>query len=191
MPYSIDQDLEIMQKIEEISKEPVNESQYTAVRNCCKPIVESMAVFDDVKVDFNKWMSSDKKVNKAKTAKTGNAKPVTNNDTVDEKKTDGQVTEVTNVEEKKKDGQVTEVKQESDSDKAKPAPEVKNFDSKAKGAAESNRSDADKQKHIEEGSLSIAERKKKMKAFVESLVVDEASRKAADLVNHEIDKIFG
>ena len=66
MGYSIDQDLEIMKEIERISQEPVNESQYTAVRHGGKPIVESMAVFDDVKVDFNKWTSDNKKVNKAK-----------------------------------------------------------------------------------------------------------------------------
>ena len=71
MGYSIDQDLEIMKEIERISQEPVNESQYTAVRHGGKPIVESMAVFDDVKVDFNKWTSDNKKVNKAKTVNTG------------------------------------------------------------------------------------------------------------------------
>ena len=86
MGYSIDQDLEIMKEIERISQEPVNESQYTAVRHGGKPIVESMAVFDDVKVDFNKWTSDNKKVNKAKTVNTGSAKPITKNDTVEEKK---------------------------------------------------------------------------------------------------------
>ena len=148
MGYSIDQDLEIMKEIERISQEPVNESQYSAVRHGGKPIVESMAVFDDVKVDFNKWTSDNKKVNKAKTVNTGSAKPITKNDTVEEKKKDGQVTEVTNVEMTKKKDQVVEAKQESDGDKAKPAPEVKNFDSKAKSAAESNRSGAEKEKHF-------------------------------------------
>lgn len=186
MGYSIDQDLEIMKEIERISQEPVNESQYTAVRHGGKPIVESMAVFDDVKVDFNKWTSDNKKVNKAKTVNTGSAKPITKNDTVEEKKKDGQVTEVTNVEMAKKKDQVVEAKQESDGDKAKPAPEVKNFDSKAKSAAESNRSGAEKEKHFAE----VAKKQKKFKAFIESLVVDEASRQAADTVLAEAEKVF-
>jgi hypothetical protein len=186
MAYSIDQDLEIMKEIERISQEPVNESQYTAVRHGVKPIVESMAVFDDVKVDFNKWTSDNKKVNKAKTVDTGSATPVTKNDTVVEKKEDGKVTEVTNVEEKKDDGKVTEVKQESDGDKAKPAPEVKNFDSKANAAAETNRAEADKKKKFAE----VAKKQEKFKAFIESLVVDEASRKAADTVLAKADKVF-
>ncbi len=186
MGYSIDQDLEIMKEIERISQEPVNESQYTAVRHGGKPIVESMAVFDDVKVDFNKWTSDNKKVNKAKTVNTGSAKPITKNDTVEEKKKDGQVTEVTNVEMTKKKDQVVEAKQESDGDKAKPAPEVKNFDSKAKSAAESNRSGAEKEKHFAE----VAKKQKKFKAFIESLVVDEASRQAADTVLAEAEKVF-
>lgn len=203
MAYSIDQDEAILKEIDRISQEPINETQYTAVRQGYTPIVESMAVFDDVKVDFNKWNGSNQKplteakkaggviadsekVGKAKTAKTGSAKPITKNDTVEEKKKDGKVTEVTNVEEKKKDGKVTEVKQESDGDKAKPAPEVKNFDSKAKSAAESNRSGADKKKHFEE----VSKKQKKFKAFIESLVVDEASRKAADTVLAEADKVF-
>ena len=186
MAYSIDQDLEIIKEIERISQEPVNESQYTAVRHGVKPIVESMAVFDDVKVDFNKWTSDNKKVNKAKTVDTGSATPVTKNDTVVEKKEDGKVTEVTNVEEKKDDGKVTEVKQESDGDKAKPAPEVKNFDSKAKAAAESNRAGADKEKHFAE----VSKKQAKFKAFIESLVVDEDSRKAADTVLASADKVF-
>ena len=202
--YSIDQDEAILKEIDRISQEPINESQYTAVPHASKPIVESMAIFDDVKVDFSKWAGDNQKpltegakkaggiiadsdkVGKAKTAKTGSAKPITKNDTVEEKKKDGMVTEVTNVEEKKKDGQVTEVKQESDGDKAKPAPEVKNFDSKAKSAAESNRSGADKKKHFEE----VSKKQKKFKAFIESLVVDETSRKAADTVLAEAEKVF-
>ena len=186
MGYSIDQDVEIMKEIERISQEPINESQYTAVRRGAKPIVESMAVFDDVKVDFNKWTSDSKKVNKAKTASTGSAKPITKNDTVEEKKKDGQVTEITNVELSKKKGQVVESKQESDGDKAKPAPQVKNFDSKAKSAAAANRSAADKEKHFAE----TAKKQKKFKTFIESLVVDEASRRAADLVLAEAEKVF-
>ena len=186
MGYSIDQDLEIMKEIERISQEPVNESQYTAVRHGGKPIVESMAVFDDVKVDFNKWTSDNKKVNKAKTVDTGSAKPITKNDTVEEKKEDGKVTEVKNVEMTKKKDQVVEAKQESDGDKAKPAPEVKNFDSKAKSAAASNRAGADKEKHFAE----VAKKQKKFKAFIESLVVDEASRQAADTVLAEAEKVF-
>lgn len=186
MGYSIDQDLEIMKEIERISQEPVNESQYTAVRHGGKPIVESMAVFDDVKVDFNKWTSDSKKVNKAKTVNTGSTKPITKNDTVEEKKEDGKVTEVKNVEMTKKKDQVVEAKQESDGDKAKPAPEVKNFDSKAKSAAESNRSGAEKEKHFAE----VAKKQKKFKAFIESLVVDEASRQAADTVLAEAEKVF-
>ena len=203
MGYSIDQDEAILKEIDRISQEPINETQYTAVRQGYKPIVESMAIFDDVKVDFDKWngatqkpltesqkgkgvIADSEKVGKAKTVKTGSTKPITKNDTVEEKKKDGQVTEVTNVEEKKKDGQVTEVKQESDGDKAKPAPEVKNFDSKAKSAAESNRSEADKKKHFEE----VSKKQKKFKTFIESLVVDDASRKAADTVLAEADKVF-
>lgn len=186
MGYSIDQDLEIMKEIERISQEPVNESQYTAVRHGGKPIVESMAVFDDVKVDFNKWTSDNKKVNKAKTVDTGSVKPITKNDTVEEKKEDGKVTEVKNVEMTKKKDQVVEAKQESDGDKAKPAPEVKNFDSKAKSAAESNRSGAEKEKHFAE----VAKKQKKFKAFIESLVVDEASRQAADTVLAEAERVF-
>ena len=186
MGYSIDQDLEIMKEIERISQEPVNESQYTAVRHGGKPIVESMAVFDDVKVDFNKWTSDNKKVNKAKTINTGSAKPITKNDTVEEKKKDGQVTEVKNVEMTKKKEQVVEAKQESDGNKAKPAPEVKNFDSKAKSAAASNRAGADKEKHFAE----VAKKQKKFKAFIESLVVDEASRQAADTVLAEAERVF-
>ena len=157
MAYSIDQDLEIMKEIERISEEPVNEGQYTAVRHGVKPIVESMAVFDDVKVDFNKWTCDSKKVNKAKTVDTGSAKPVTKNDTVEEKKEAGKVTEVKNVEMTKKKDQVVEVKQESDEDKAKPAPEVKNFDSKADTAAKDNRAKADKEKHFAE----VAKKQKK------------------------------
>lgn len=186
MGYSIDQDLEIMKEIERISQEPINESQYTAVRRGAKPIVESMAVFDDVKVDFNKWTSDSKKVNKAKTANTGSAKPITKNDTVEEKKKDGQVTEITNVELTKKKEQVVESKQESDGDKAKPAPQVKNFDSKAKSAAESNRSAAEKEKHF----IETSKKQKKFKTFIESLVVDEASRRAADTVLAEAAKVF-
>lgn len=186
MGYSIDQDLEIMKEIERISQEPVNESQYTAVRHGGKPIVESMAVFDDVKVDFNKWTSDNKKVNKAKTVDTGSAKPITKNDTVEEKKEDGKVTEVKNVEMTKKKDQVVEAKQESDGDKAKPAPEVKNFDSKAKSAAASNRAGAEKEKHFAE----VAKKQKKFKTFIESLVVDEASRQAADTVLAEAEKVF-
>lgn len=186
MGYSIDQDLEIMKEIERISQEPVNESQYTAVRHGGKPIVESMAVFDDVKVDFNKWTSDNKKVHKAKTVNTGSAKPITKNDTVEEKKKGGQVTEVKNVEMTKKKEQVVEAKQESDGDKAKPAPEVKNFDSKAKSAAASNRAGADKEKHFAE----VAKKQKKFKAFIESLVVDEASRQAADTVLAEAERVF-
>jgi hypothetical protein len=96
------------------------------------------------------------------------------------------VTEITNGELSKKKGQVVESKQESDGDKAKPAPQVKNFDSKAKSAAASNRSAADKEKHFAE----TAKKQKKFKTFIESLVVDEASRRAADLVLAEAEKVF-
>lgn len=190
MAYRIDEEAEIMSMIDKIAQEPTNTAQYTAVRNPSKPIVESMAVFDDVKVDFNKWTTDSKKVNKAKTVDTGSAKPVTKNDTVEEKKEDGKVTEVKNVEMTKKKDQVVEAKQESDGDKAKPAPEVKNFDAKAKSAAEDNRSGAEKEKHFAECCKKVNARKEKFKAFVESLVVDDNTRKAADRVLAEFESAF-
>lgn len=190
MAYKIDQEEEYMAMINQIAAEPINTEQYTAVRNPSKPIVESMAVFDDVKVDFGSWTSDSKKVNKAKTVDTGSAKPVTKNDTVEEKKEDGKVTEVKNVEMTKKKDQVVEAKQESDGDKAKPAPEVKNFDSKAKSAAESNRAGADKEKHFAECCKVSKAKKEKFKSFVESLVIDDATRKAADKVLAEFESTF-
>lgn len=168
MAYSIDQDEGILGIINKIAAEPINESQYTAVRNP-KPIVESISVFDDVKVDFSKWTTDSKKVNKAKTVDTGSAKQVTENDTVEEKK-DG--------------GKVTEIVSETAEHEAKDEPKAKtgSFDTAAKNAASSNRSSADAKKKFEENCKKQRNNAIEFKSFVESLVVDAESREAADKI---------
>lgn len=168
MAYSIDQDEGILGIINKIAAEPINESQYTAVRNP-KPIVESISVFDDVKVDFSKWTTDSKKVNKAKTVDTGSAKQVTENDTVEEKK-DG--------------GKVTEIVSDTAEHEAKDEPKAKtgSFDTAAKNAASSNRSSADARKKFEENCKKQRNNAIEFKSFVESLVVDAESREAADKI---------
>lgn len=200
MAYSIEEEDKMLALFETIANQPIEQQRpYNEVKNP-KPIVES-ACFEGVKVDFSGWTEDKKKVGKAKTAsnpdlakQSKNAPKVTDVDTkgtaVATKGAEKPVTENDTVTEKKEDKQVTKLVTEDASHEAKGEPKAKTgaFDSKAKSTASAQRSKADSNKKFSEESKK--QRKIDMfRDFVKSLGVDKESKEAAEKVLKKFDQI--
>lgn len=200
MAYSIEEEDKMLAVFENIANQPIEQQRpYNEVKNP-KPIVES-ACFEGVKVDFSGWTEDKKKVGKAKTAsnpdlakQSKNAPKVTDVDTkgtaTATKGTEKPVTENDTVTEKKEDKQVTKLVTEDASHEAKGEPKAKNgnFDSTAKSTASAQRSKADSNKKFSEESKK--QRKIDMfRDFVKSLGVDKESKEAAEKVLKKFDQI--
>ena len=199
MAYSIEEEDKMMALIESIANQPIEAQRpYNEVRNP-KPMMES-ACFEGTKVDFSSWTEDKEKVGKAKTAtdpdltkgnKTVKNVPEEAKVTLTETKgTDKPVTENDVVNEKKEDKQVTELVTDDASHEAKdePKPKAGKFDTAAKSAASAQRSKADSNKKFSEESKK--QRKIQMfKDFVKSLGVDEESKAAAEKVLKKFDEI--
>lgn len=200
MAYSIEEEDKMLAMIEAIANQPIEQQRpYNEVKNP-KPIVES-ACFEGVKVDFSGWTEDKKKVGKAKTAsnpdlakQSKKAPKVTDVDTkgtaVATKGAEKPVTENDTVTEKKEDKQVTKLVTEDASHEAKGEPKAKTgaFDSKAKSTASAQRSKADSNKKFSEESK--RQRKIDMfRDFVKSLGVDKESKEAAEKVLKKFDQI--
>ena len=199
MAYSLEEEEKMLSLFESIAEQPIEQQRpYNEVRNP-KPMMES-ACFEGTKVDFSSWTTDSKKVGKAKTAsnpdlskgnKAVKGVPAAAKSTqVATKGTDKPVTENDTVTEKKEDKQVTKLVTEDASHEAKGEPQAKSgaFDSKAKSAASSQRSKADSNKKFSEESKK--QRKINLfRDFVTSLGVDEKSKADAAKVLKKFDQI--
>jgi hypothetical protein len=199
MAFSLEEEDKMLSLFESIANQPIEQQRpYNEVRNP-KPMMES-ACFEGTKVDFSSWTADSKKVGKAKTAsnpdlskgnKAVKGVPAAAKGTqVATKGTDKPVTENDTVTEKKEDKQVTKLVTEDASHEAKGEPKAKtgNFDSAAKSAASAQRSKADSNKKFSEESKK--QRKIDMfRNFVKSLGVDEKSKADAEKVLKKFDQI--
>ena len=189
----------MMAMIESIASQPIEAQRpYNEVRNP-KPMMES-AVFEGTKVDFSSWTADSKKVGKAKTASNpdlskGNKSvkgvpEAAKGKAVETKGTDKPVTENDTVTDKKEDKQITKLVSDDASHEAKGEPKAKSgkFDSAAKSTASAQRSKADSNKKFSEESKK--QRKIDMfRDFVKSLGVDAESKEAVEKVLKKFDQI--
>ena len=189
----------MMAMIESIASQPIEAQRpYNEVRNP-KPMMES-AVFEGTKVDFSSWTADSKKVGKAKTASNpdlskGNKSvkgvpEAAKGKAVETKGTDKPVTENDTVTDKKEDKQITKLVSDDASHEAKGEPKAKSgkFDSAAKSTASAQRSKADSKKKFSEESKK--QRKIDMfRDFVKSLGVDAESKEAVEKVLKKFDQI--
>lgn len=176
--YHVDQEEKMLGIFEAIASEEIDDTPYNIVKNP-KPVVESVMLFDDATVDFSKWSagngvdSTAKKVGKAKTAPTKKVEPVTENDSTDDKKSDGKVV-------------VMNTKIDAKASEAPKAGNGGSFDNAAKSAKTSNQSDASKNKHFEQKQRKLNDL---FREHVKSLMVDEKSTKDCEKILKKFDEI--
>lgn len=182
MSYSVNQDEAVLAMIDRIAAEPIDDEQYLGRNANPKPVVESVCVFGDTKVDFSKWNTGDgvstssKKVGKAKTAPTKNVAQVTEFDTTKPKKSEGKLV-----------GMETVVPTE-----VKDAPKVGNggkFDTAAKSAVSGVKTKTAANQKFADGFAKQRIANELFRKHVKSLCVDERTTADCEKILKKFDEI--
>lgn len=171
----------MMSLINSIASEEIDSTPYNIVRNP-KPVVESVMLFDDAKVDLGKWSkglgveTNDKKVGEAKTAPTKKVEQVTEQIVTDDKKEDGKVVAL-------------ETTVESKTSEEPKAGNGGSFDKAAKSATSDQQKEADDNKHFEENAKKQTKLNEMFRNHIKSLMVDESSIKDGEKILKKFDEI--